>query len=140
MSELASIRRGTLAAAAIALMASFVLTGCAGEPAASEAPDSTASCAKFEAAANNFIDQLGDPVDGAIEGSLTSMNEAAAFASGDVQQKMGDAILSLPPTPADLVAPGAREEAKTANAAFGAVSETCKAAGAELSLHTIPES
>ncbi|HEX9229904.1 MAG TPA: hypothetical protein VF885_25175 [Arthrobacter sp.] len=133
-----------LSAATVSLLAvlacASALTGCTAAPAASTGPDPKASCAKFEAATKDFIDQLDSPADGPADQPLTYMNEAAAFATGDIQQKMGDAILRLPPTPADLMAPGARAEVKAVNKALGAVAESCKAAGAEVAMHKIPES
>lgn len=133
------IRIATIGLAA-ALACATVLAGCTTAPAAGPAgPDPKASCAKFETATNNFIDQLDKPADGPADQPITYMNEAAAFASGELQQKMGDVILRLPPTPADLIAPGAGAEAKAVNKALGAVAESCKAAGTELALHKIPE-
>ena len=124
----------------VVLTCATVLAGCAAAPAAeSTGPDPKVSCAKFDAATNDFIDQLDKPDDGPADQPLTYMNEAAAFASGEIQQKMGDAILRLPPAPADLIAPGSRADAKAVNKALGAVAESCKAAGAELALHKIPE-
>jgi hypothetical protein len=122
-------------------IAALALAGCSGGPAATASgPDPKESCHSFEAATNSFIDGLGKPGGVAAEKALTSMNEAAAYAAGDVQKAMGEAMLSLPPALADLGTPEGRAEAKTVNDGLHLAAEACKAAGAEINLHIIQTS
>lgn len=120
-------------------LAALALTGCTGGPAPTSAdPDPKESCQKFEAATKNLTDTLGKSPDGTLERAMTSMNEAAAFASGDVQKAMGEAILTLPPEAAELATPDAKNEVKAVNSALDAVGEVCKSVGADIAMPTIP--
>lgn len=122
-------------------LAALALAGCSGGPATTASgPDPKESCHSFEAATNSFIDGLGKPETGAADKALTSMNEAAAYANGDVQKAMGEAMLSLPPTPADLGTPEGRGDAKAVNDGLRLAAEACKAVGAEINMHTIQAS
>jgi hypothetical protein len=129
-----------ISVAALVAVTAVALAGCSAAVSApgNTGPDPKESCRSFEAAANNFIDSLAEPARGTAEKAVTSMNEAAAYASGDVQKVMGDALLSLPQVPADLATPEGRAEAKTVNDGLHSVAEACKAAGADIALHTIP--
>lgn len=124
--------------AIVITVAALALSGCTGGPASSTAAgsDPKESCRSFEAATNSFIGSLAKPEGGAAERALTSMNEAAAYANGDVQKAMGEAMLILPPSPADLGS--SKGEAQAVNNGLGHVAEACRTAGAEITLHAIP--
>jgi hypothetical protein len=135
-----SVRHANRAVLLAVLACTAALAGCAATPSAAPG-ESQAPCAKFAAASNDFVDRLAtsDPQDGSIDSALTSMSEAAAFASGDIQQALGDVVVSIPASPANLTAAQGHRGAKAVNKALAAAAEACKAAGTDVPLHSLPE-